>query len=319
MANYVNRLVDPAEPQQQSLNNLMGVAQFKMGQERNQMDRQRLGMQQEQLGIQKEELGLRQEKQSWERLEIPFAYTKMKTHQMSQIAKNIMGLPAPQRTAKYNDLMTKVAPMPITTHPQLGLLGVFNPDNFLSPESFAALSDEQQQQYLELVAFTSDDIAKLKLSDANAKAKVDEINLNHSNKLKEITHQKNALIEVEGVKQEGRLAVEQEKTAGDLEVAKTKGTEGGGADKVQNRIDKYRKEVAGLASVRERIRKGDDLYQLGQMMAQMSGKKNLAIGQNSNVDDALKKVDEYERWLRVRLRELEGEDEDDNPLGLDLD
>lgn len=78
------------------------------------------------------------------------------------------------------------------------------------------------------------------------------------------------------------------------------------SNKVQQRIDNYHKELARLPSVRDKIKKGDQLYQIGQMMASLSGNSLLKMDDNTSIDDAMKKIDMYEKWLGDRLYKLEG-------------
>jgi hypothetical protein len=283
MPNYVNTLVDPAGVAKNSFNNMLNMYQLKETRKKNKLMEAQNTREQEKFDI---EMKL-----------FPFRFVQLKENNIRDIAKNISGLPTNERARKYGD-MIQIAQTPITEHPGLGPLGVIDPTNFLSPDEFSKMDEEQQKQYLNLISYTADDVAKLNLSDKKLAAKADEIMLRHDNRLQEIKAQKAADIELERVKQEGKGATDE----------KTK----------QNRIDKYHKEIAGLASVRERIRKGDDLYKLGQMMSAFSGKKNLAIGKDSSIENALAKVDEYEAWLREQLRKLEGGEGggSDDPLGI---
>jgi hypothetical protein len=271
MPNYVNTLADPAGAARNSFNTMLDIYQLKEMRKRNKLMESRDTREQEKFDI---EMKL-----------FPFRFVQLKENNIRDIAKNISGLPTNERARKYAD-MIKVAQTPITEHQGLGPLGVIDSKNFLSQDEFSKMDDKQQKQYLNLISYTADDVAKLNLSDKKLAAKADEIMLRHDNRLQEIKAQKAADIDLERVKQEGKGATDE----------KTK----------QNRIDKYHKEIAGLASVRERIRKGDDLYKLGQMMSAFSGKKNLAIEKDSSIENALAKVDEYEAWLRERLRKLEG-------------
>jgi hypothetical protein len=297
MPNYVNTLVDPAGVAKNSFNNMLNMYQLKETRKRNKLMEAQNTREQEKFDI---EMKL-----------FPFRFVQLKENNIRDIAKNISGMPTDERARKYAD-MIKVAQTPITEHPGLGPLGVIDPKNFLSQDEFVKMDDKQQKQYLALISYTADDVAKLNLSDKELAAKADEIMLRHDNRLQEIKAQKAADIDLERFKQEGKGAnklqeIKAQKAA-DIELERVKQEGKGATDEKtkQNRIDKYHKEIAGLASVRERIRKGDDLYKLGQMMSAISGKKKLAIEKDSSIESALAKVDEYEAWLRERLRKLEG-------------
>ncbi len=104
-----------------------------------------------------------------------------------------------------------------------------------------------------------------------------------------------------------------------LEIAAAKRSKKGDSPKVTSA--KYRKEVARLAEVRERIRKGDKWDQIVKMIsAQDPEAKNILGGGSDTKEEAIEKINDYERWLRNQIRQLEtGETAttgENDPLGL---
>lgn len=291
MANYMNQLVDPNKYSQQNMNNLMNVMQLREG-------RRRTDLMEKQDARRKQEFDIKM-------MTVPFEYTKIKSRHVAQAAHKISALPPAQRAKQYNNLVNKLVPTPIAEHPQLGKLGVLPQEHFLGPDEFVKLDDAKQRQYLKMISTTATEASKLNLADKKAALKERELLLKAKNELEKIRAQEKSDISVEKVKQTGRMELEKSKQRG-----------GPAADKRQNRIDKYQKEVARLATVREKIRKGDDLFKIGQIMARVSGDQSLATNKDEGVESALKKVDQYEKWLRKRLKKLETKSTDDDPLGL---
>jgi len=200
MANYANALVDPNQYQQQSVNNFMNAMQIKQAGQRNELAAQ---------------AGAREQQMSdLEMMAVPIKFTQMKAQHISQIAKNISGLPEKQRSAKYADLVNKVAPAPMTTHPQLGPLGVVDSKDFVAPEEFVNMTDEQQKEYLEVLSYTSSELAKIKLSDKEALNKEKQVLLESKEKMAQIREKGKIDMAIWGQKGQNALALENEKQEG---------------------------------------------------------------------------------------------------------
>ena len=98
-----------------------------------------------------------------------------------------------------------------------------------------------------------------------------------------------------------------------LELKRAGKGSGAGPDKT---IAGYRKEVARLVTVRERIRKGDKMDQIIKLIDK-NARDQLGLAGNETIDEALAKIDDYEKWLRGEIRRLEGGGSDDkDPLSL---
>jgi hypothetical protein len=304
MPNYVNQLIDPVRSQQQATNALAGANQARLGEDRNALIAQQQGRLDEQWELQK--------------AMAPAEFSKLKHSHVSRYAKNIASLPFNQRVAKYNELVNKIAPAPITEHEELGPLGSIDPGEFLPPEEFAKLNPKQQAQYLNSLAYSADAISKLNLADKKHANAIAEIKERHKNDLAKIGIEKKADIEVDKAKTAGDIEVEKVRTAGDIAKEKEKGRQDRltkaeqGTEKTQKRLDTYQKEIARLAEVRQRIRKGDKLDAIAKMMAAL-GDSPVQLTAEDGVEEALKKIDKYEAWLQRRINELSA---GDNPLGL---
>jgi hypothetical protein len=303
MPNYVNQLIDPVRSQQQATNALAGANQARLGEDRNALIAQQQGRLDEQWELQK--------------AMAPAEFSKLKHSHVSRYAKNIASLPFNQRVAKYNELVNKIAPAPITEF-EGRKLGSIDPGEFLPPEEFAKLDPNQQAQYLNSLAYSADALSKIDLADKKHTQKIAEIEAKYNNDLAKIGIEKAADIEVEKVKTAGDISVEKERTAGDIAKEKEKGRQDRltkaeqGTDKTQKRLDTYQKEIARLAEVRQRIRKGDKLDAIAKMMAAL-GDSPVQLTAEDGVEEALKKIDKYEAWLQRRINELSA---GDNPLGL---
>jgi hypothetical protein len=103
-----------------------------------------------------------------------------------------------------------------------------------------------------------------------------------------------------------------------LEIIAAKKTPKAGDDPTKT-IAKHRKEVARLATVRQRIRKGDAIDQVIKLMDK-DAREAMGVGEDTTIVEAIAKIDDYEKWLRKQIRELEsggsGGGTDDNPAGL---
>lgn len=99
-----------------------------------------------------------------------------------------------------------------------------------------------------------------------------------------------------------------------LELAAAKKTSAT-ADKTQARIDRLRKEMPRLASLREQIKKGDKLEQILKILSP-EARDQMGIGPNESKEAAIAKIDEYEKWVRIQLRQAESGSGSDDPLGL---
>jgi hypothetical protein len=304
MPNYVNQLIDPVRSQQQATNALAGANTARMVEDRNALAAQQQGRLDEQWELQK--------------AMAPTNFLQLKQNHISRYAKNISSLPPNQRVAKYNELVNKIAPSPITEHEELGPLGAMDPGEFLAPEQFAKLNPKQQSEYLKSLAYSADALSKIDLADKKHTQKIAEIEAKYNNDLAKIGIKKAADIEVEKVKTAGDISVEKERTAGDIAKEKEKGRQDRltkaeqGTEKTQKRLDTYQKEIARLAEVRQRIRKGDKLDAIAKMMAAL-GDSPVQLTAEDGQEEALKKIDQYEAWLKRRINELSA---GDNPLGL---
>lgn len=98
-----------------------------------------------------------------------------------------------------------------------------------------------------------------------------------------------------------------------IDVARAK--KAAGTDKTQARIDRLRKEVPRLAKLREDIRKGDKMDQLIKMMSPEL-QSEMGFAGNETKEEAIAKIDAYEKWIRTQLRGIELKGSPEDPLGL---
>lgn len=244
-----------------------------------------------------------------EMMKVPVQFAQMKLTHLSKMAGEISTLPQNARAQRYNQMVNEVAPSPVGTHGKLGPLGVISPTEFMPVDEFVKLSDEQQTAYLDTISMSSDQIAKVNVEDRKAQNKIDSIFAEADKRMQQIKASGQEERKTEDLKQRNRL---------DLEMTKQKGRSDTSAKENQDRIDRYRKEISNLAAVRERIRKGDSMYQISQQMQALDPNMKLDIPANASVEEAIKKVDEYESWLRKRLKKMGDTDSNDenDPLGL---
>ena len=323
-ANYFNAMVDPNAGIQQGINQLISIK----------------GLQEEQKRTNIMERGqtIQDEKAALEKAGASVKFIQIKSSHIASIAKNLLGLPREQRAAKYMQLVNEVAPTPIGTHPEYGPLGVVDSDGYVDPDVFKSFTDEQQEKYLELIAFDADEIAKLRLEDKEAFNKAAQIEATHQGKRDEIilSGTQGRLTEKEKGRQQRLTAEEkgrqdrlterltaEEKGRQDrlTEEVKNKGKGSPGAKENQDRIDKYRKSIVDMESEILAIRQGktDKLDKLGELFALASGKrlKVDSDGDNEKAKErAINAVEDYIKWVRKQLRKLELGAVGDDPLRL---
>jgi len=290
MPNYINKLYDPSQAQQQAVNNMLNVANMQETRKRNKLaERQDKRLQAE---------------HDFKMLAIPFAWEQQKLGHIRDISKQLIGLPAEQRAARYKQVI-QLAETPIADHPELGPLGVVNSAYFMDPKEFGELDQKQQLDYVKLLSYSADALASLDLESSKARNKATQIAAEHTAKLAQIKAKGSADIDLA-----------QEKGKQDRLTEKTKQSTGN-ADKRQARVDKLQKEVARLAEVRQKIRKGDKMDQVMKLLS-LSKNAGINMDENTGMEEALKKIDQYEKWLRKELRGLEKGSNAKDPLNLGL-
>jgi hypothetical protein len=213
MPNYFNQYVDPGAAMNNSVNALLTAKQVEQTDKRNQL---------------MESAGQReQEKWDIEKMMIPTKFEQVKQGHVAQMAKSMLGLPEDQRATKYADLINKVIPTPVATHPEIGPLGAGNPDTYLPVEEFNSLSDEQQKDYLRLLAYDSETFARLDLATQKGALEAQKIMDEHKNKRDEILFKSRQDRVTEGVKTKGKMEVERLKQEGRIDLEEKKAAEAG--------------------------------------------------------------------------------------------
>lgn len=269
MPNYFS---NPATAGRRSLNALATAAQLSQSGQRN---------------------GLARRKSADTAVEIQADFHQLKAGHISKVASSLISLPADQRSRQYGILMNKVIPAPIAEHPVLGPLGASETDQYIQPEDFVKLSDEQQVSYLKALALDSDDFAKVNLAEEKGKIKTQEIINRHAAKIKEITaggstdidvarekgeiemrtaREKSWLkIEEEKAEQKDALELERERQKGRLKIAEERAKiPSATASTEEDLLLAARQIVEGRLNMRDLPKRGRDRVRLFAMIEEMS-------------------------------------------------